>query len=75
VVVKSKKITNVKTVYFAHTGRSQMIEDRALPLLKQEVLQVQSANIQFVSGATDTSEAYATSLQAAVSKALKARTL
>jgi uncharacterized protein with FMN-binding domain len=74
-VVKGKKITNIKTAYVPDTGRSQFIEDRAVPLLKQEVLSVQSANIEYVSGATDTSEAYITSLQAAVKKAVKAKTL
>jgi uncharacterized protein with FMN-binding domain len=75
VVVKSKKITNVKTAYIPDTGRSQFIEDRAVPLLKQEALSAQSSDIQYVSGATDTSEAYITSLQAAVNKAHKAKTL
>lgn len=75
IVVKSKKITNVKTVYVPHTGRSQFIEDNAIPLLKQEVLTAQSSTIQLVSGATDTSAAYITSLQAAVNKALRAKTL
>jgi uncharacterized protein with FMN-binding domain len=75
IVVKSKKITNVKTVYVPHTGRSQFIEDRAVPLLKTEVLQAQSGDIEYVSGATDTSDAYSLSLQAAVNKALKAKTL
>jgi uncharacterized protein with FMN-binding domain len=75
IVVKSKKITNVKTLYVPHTGRSQFIEDRAVPLLKTEVLQAQSGDIEYVSGATDTSDAYSLSLQAAVNKALKAKTL
>lgn len=75
ITVKNKRITNVKTVYNPDTGRSQFIEDRAVPLLKAEVLSAQSANIQYVSGATDTSQAYITSLQAAVRKAIKVKTL
>src|SRR5579859_1976572 len=53
VVVKSKKITNVKATYVPHTARSQFIEDNAVPQLKQEVLQAQSVSIDTVSGATD----------------------
>jgi uncharacterized protein with FMN-binding domain len=75
VVVKNKKITNVKSVYVPHTGRSQFIEDNAVPVLKQEVLQAQSISIDTVSGATDTSYAYASSLQSAVQKAVKAKAL
>jgi uncharacterized protein with FMN-binding domain len=39
---------------------------RAIPTLKAEALKAQSANIDTVSGATATSEAYAQSLQAAI---------
>ena len=39
---------------------------RAIPTLRAEALQAQSANIDTVSGATATSEAYAQSLQAAI---------
>jgi uncharacterized protein with FMN-binding domain len=41
---------------------------RAVPTLRTEALQAQSANIDTVSGATATSEAYAESLQAAIDK-------
>ena len=75
IVVKNKKITNVKPAVSIHTPRSQFINDQALPLLKQEVLRAQSGDIELVSGATDTSEAYVTSLQAAVKKAHKAKVL
>lgn len=75
IVVKNKKITGVKPNVSVHTGRSQFITEQALPLLKQEVLQAQKATIDTVSGATDLSQAYATSLQAAVKKAIKAKAL
>jgi uncharacterized protein with FMN-binding domain len=39
---------------------------RAIPILRQEALQAQSADIDTVTGATATSEAYARSLQAAI---------
>jgi uncharacterized protein with FMN-binding domain len=49
--------------------RSAEISQGAEPLLQQEALQAQSANIQIVSGATFTSESYAQSLQSALDKA------
>ena len=39
---------------------------QALPLLRQAALQAQSANVDMVSGATYTSEAFVESLQAAL---------
>jgi uncharacterized protein with FMN-binding domain len=39
---------------------------RAIPILRQEALEAQSADIDTVTGATATSEAYARSLQAAI---------
>jgi uncharacterized protein with FMN-binding domain len=48
---------------------SQELADRAIPVLRHEVLAAQSAHIQAVSGATYTSEAYAQSVQAALDKA------
>ena len=66
ITVKNKKITNVTAVNSPHTPRSSVIESNALPVLKQEVLQAQSANIDIVSGATYTSESYVRSLQGAI---------
>ena len=54
--------------YSYHSDRSQYIMSQALPLLRQEFLQAQSENIQMISGATDTSQAFAQSLQSALSK-------
>jgi uncharacterized protein with FMN-binding domain len=47
---------------------SQQLEQYAVPILKNEVLQAQSARINAVSGATYTSEAYAYSIQGALDK-------
>jgi uncharacterized protein with FMN-binding domain len=52
--------------YPNHTDRSVYINQTALPYLMQETLQSQSANIQLVSGASDSSGAYVQSLQAAL---------
>jgi uncharacterized protein with FMN-binding domain len=56
-------------VYPNHTDRSVYINSQAIPLLRSATLQKQSANIGYVSGATDTSDSYETSLQAAILKA------
>jgi len=45
---------------------SQQLAQQVIPMLRKEVLAAQSAHIQAVSGATYTSEAYATSVQAAL---------
>ena len=50
-------------------SRSQYISQQAGPLLQQEALQAQSAQIDIVSGATYTSESYAQSLQSALDRA------
>ena len=62
-------ITDVQIVVTPEDRRSQRIADSAAPTLRQEALQVQSAKIDTVSGATITSEAYAQSLQAAIDAA------
>jgi uncharacterized protein with FMN-binding domain len=49
--------------------RSQEISQQAAPLLRQEALQAQSAQIDLLSGATFTSESYAQSLQSALDRA------
>ncbi len=53
-------------VYPNHTDRSVYINQTALPYLIQETLQAQSANIQMISGASDSSYAYIQSLQGAL---------
>ena len=65
---KVVKYTNLGGNYSYHTDRSQYIMSQALPLLRQEFLQAQSANVQLISGATDTSQAFQQSLQSALAK-------
>ncbi|MGN6503293.1 MAG: FMN-binding protein, partial [Pseudolysinimonas sp.] len=50
-------------------GRSVQISNRAAPILHDEVLSAQSANVQMVGGATYTSEGYLMSLQSALDQA------
>ena len=49
--------------------RSAEISQQAEPLLLQEVLQAQSAQIDIIGGASYTSQSYAQSLQSALDKA------
>jgi len=67
--VKGKKIVDISATYPTERPRSQFINLQAIPWLKQETLQAQSAHIQLIGGATMTSEAYAMSLQAALNQA------
>ena len=50
-------------------GRSRQISNYAAPILHDEVLSAQSANVQMVGGATYTSEGYLMSLQSALDQA------
>ena len=69
----TRKITAVSVpTYPNHTDRSIYINQTALPILKAEALHAQSATINMVSGATDSSDAFAQSLQSAILKARKA---
>ena len=67
VTLLGPKITSVGVVGL-RTGSqySAAIAQQAVPILRSEVLQLQSANINGVSGATYTSEAFAMSLQHAL---------
>lgn len=65
--VSGGHLSNVSTQVQSADPRSQQIDDRALPILRSEALSAQSANIQGVSGATYTAEAFISSLQNALS--------
>jgi len=68
VTVSGRKITKITIAYLDDSAdpRSQMIDDQAIPILEQQALQAQSANIQGVSGASFTSEGFEQSLQSAL---------
>ena len=65
--VSGGRITNVSTQVQSADPHSQQIDDAALPVLRGQVLSAQSADIQGVSGATYTSQAFVSSLQSALS--------
>ena len=68
--VSGTKLTNVAIASINDGGnfRSQSIDQQSVPLLEQQALQAQSANIQGVSGASYTSAGFQQSLQSALTK-------
>ncbi len=71
VTIKGGKISNVKFLQYPNThSTSVYINQQAMPYLKQETIQAQNPNnVQIISGATFTSQAYLQSLQSALNKA------
>jgi uncharacterized protein with FMN-binding domain len=68
--ILGKKITDVRVLQRpTGSSRDDQINAYALPKLRQQVLQAQSARIDGVSGATVTSDGYRESLQAALDAA------
>ena len=69
-VVQHGQIADVKFLQYPSDRRtSQRINNIAMPWLTQEAVQAQSANVDIISGATLTSQAFAQSLQAALAGA------
>lgn len=59
-------ITDLVALQLPTNGRSGRISQQVEPMLRSEVLAAQSAQIDLISGATYTSQAYAQSLQGAL---------
>jgi uncharacterized protein with FMN-binding domain len=70
VVATGSKITSVtiSTLQDGGNYRSQSIDQQSIPMLEQESMRAQSANIQSISGASYTSAGFAQSLQSALKK-------
>ncbi len=68
VTATGSKITKVSIASINDGGmpRSQYIDQQAIPMLEQEVMQAQNGNIQGVAGASYTSAGFAKSLQGAL---------
>jgi len=64
----TRRYTDLGGSYTYHTGRSQFLMSSALPQLRSEFLSAQSPNVQLVSGASYTSQAFEQSLQSALAK-------
>lgn len=70
VTVSGSKITKVDLASLDDGGnvRSQSIDQQSIPILEQQALQAQNANIQGVSGASYTSAGFEQSLQSALDR-------
>lgn len=70
ITIKNSRLTEVEAVtYPTDNPRDQEINSYAIPRLRSEALQAQSADIDAVSGATYTSDGYRQSLQSALDSA------
>lgn len=69
-VVQNGKLANVQFVQYPNDRRTSVrINSIAMPYLTTEAIQAQSANVDIITGATLTSEAFAQSLQTALDTA------
>ncbi len=69
VTLQGSQITDVVALQMPDSHqRSLEISQQAEPILRQEALQAQSAQIDILSGATFTSQSYVQSLQAALDR-------
>lgn len=70
ITVSGGQITDAQAVEYPDgDGRDRQINGRAIPQLVSETLTAQTAGIDFVSGATYTSDGYQRSLQSAIDEA------
>lgn len=71
VTISGGKITAVNFLQYPNDNPNSIeINDQAMPYLQQETIQAQSANVNIISGATDTSQAFVQSLSSALSQAM-----
>jgi uncharacterized protein with FMN-binding domain len=70
VTIQSGQIAKVQFLDYPHDQRNSLnINSQAIPYLQSEAIAVQSANVDIISGATETSLAFIQSLQSALSQA------
>jgi len=68
--INGGKITDITFLEYPNDQHeSRQINSQAMPMLKSEAIQAQSASVDGVSGATDTSQAFEQSLNAALNQA------
>lgn len=69
-VIQNGKITDIKFLQYPNDrGTSIYLNSQSNPMLAQEAIQKQSANVDIISGATDSSHAFIQSLKSALDKA------
>ena len=65
IAVQDGKISDVTFLKYPNDRKTSIeINEQAMPVLKEEAIQAQSANVDIVSGATQTSQAFIESLKA-----------
>ena len=69
IVVEGNRIVNASADLPVHAARSEYINSRVGPYLRQQLLETQSGTVEMITGATMTCESYAQSLQGAIDKA------
>jgi uncharacterized protein with FMN-binding domain len=74
VTISDGAIVEVEAIQYPTGRRSSAINGQAVPMLEAEAIQLQTADLDVVSGATYTSRTYADSLQAALDQAALAAT-
>jgi len=68
--IQNGKINDIKFLQSPNDRQTSIeINSQAMPILQSEAIQVQSANVDIVSGATDTSQGFISSLGSALVKA------
>ncbi len=72
ITVKKGKITKSQAIAYPKSSpKSVSLSGRAVPALGTQAVEVQSAKIDLISGATSTSQGYTKSLQSAIDKAFQ----
>lgn len=70
-IITNGRITDIQFLQFPNDRENSIfINSQSMPILKQEAITAQSANVDIVSGATDSSIAFRESLQSALSQAM-----
>ncbi len=69
-IVQGGRLSSIRVLRYPNDRRTSIFINRqALPMLRDEVISAQSANVDIISGATLTSEAFIRSLGGALGKA------
>jgi len=69
-IISGGKLSNVQILQYPSDRRNSIsVNSQALPILISEAIQSQNANVNVVSGATHSSEAFVLSLQSALTQA------
>lgn len=69
IVVEGNKIVGASADLPTHAARSEYINSRVGPYLRQQLLELQKSSVEMITGATMTCDSYSQSLQGALDKA------